>query len=289
MIDRHQRRPWPDNVIESLGRFKQGDLIENPVFFYGVSPGSRIWGPDDDEEEEPDDQGDGRSQVEEWHRDDSPRFGIITTQTCDILEQGEPAQPWFQVSPVYALEEYDDPGEQERFLSKAYIVELSGPDLPEGRWVADLRLELPLEKTVLVERKPFPGFATEDEANEFGRRLGVRRARPALADELVKNVTRLIGRRKRNNKPRAAQVWAELYKLGLQIEEGSRTKPTAVRLHVICVQEPSDLVKEWFAAWEDQARERAEEVGITLHSTRHHDARTMDLTLADRLIDLEIS
>lgn len=287
MIDPHQRRPWPDNVAEALGRFQQGDLIENPAFFYGVAPGSRIWGPDDDEEE-PDEPGNDSSQVDEWHADDSPKFGILTTQTCDILEQGEPAQPWVQVSPVYPLDE-DDPDDQERFLSKAYIVELSGPDLPEGRWVADLRIELPLEKTVLIGRNPLAGFATEGEADDFGRRLGVRRARPALADDLVKNVTRLIGKRKRNNKPRAAEVWAELYKLGLQIEEGSRMKPTAVRLHVISAEEPSDRVKTWFEAWEDRAREKAAEVGITLHTTRHHDARSMDVALADRLIDLEIS
>jgi hypothetical protein len=281
LIEQHLRDPWPADVVETLARFKLGDLIEKPPFFYGVRPGTRLWGAGDEEGlEDPD-----GSQVDELHPDESPDYGIITTQTCDLSEQGPPRQPWFQVSPVYSLDEGDSGG----LLTKGYIVELTPPDLPGGRWVADLRIEQPLEKTVLLGREPIAGFATEREADDFGVRLGVRRARAALADGLVKNVIRLIGRRKRNNKPRAAAVWSELYKLGLQIEEGSRTAPTAVRLHVICSDEPSALVKQWFAAWEDRAREEAAKVGITLLTTAYHDSRSMDIKLADRLIDLSVS
>ena len=62
----------------------------------------------------------------------------------------------------------------------------------------------------------------------------------------------------------------------------------AVRLHVICAGEPSDRVREWFNEWEDNARAQAADVGITLHTTRHHDARSMDVTLSDRLTELDI-
>lgn len=285
MIDRHLRGPWPEKVAEACGRFKQGDLIEKPPFFYGVSSGSRIWGAD--EEGEGDDPEDDGSQVDELHPDESPEFGIITTQTCDLSEQGRPTQPWVQVSPVYRLE--GEPEEQERLLSKAYIIELTGPDLPEGRWVADLRIEVPLEKTMLVDKAPIAGFASEDEADGFAGVLGVRRARAALANELVETVIRLIRKKKGNNKARATPVWDELYKLGLRIEEGTRLKPAAVRLHVICAEEPSDLVKEWFTEWEDRARHEAAEADITLRTTSYHDARSMDVRLADRLIDLGIS
>lgn len=285
MIDRHLRRPWPDDVAGALGAFKQGDLLTRPPFFYGVRPGSRLWGADD-EQDEADNAADDGSQVDELHPDESPEYGIITTQTCDLSEQGLPAQPWFQVSPVYQPD--GEPKEQERLLTKAYIVELTGADLPEGRWLADLRIEFPLEKTVLVGREPIAGFASEAEADEFARRLGVRRARAALANELVESVIRLIRKRKANDKRRSRKVWPELYKLGLRIEEGTRLKPTAVRLYVITTAEPSDLVKDWFARWEDDARLEASNVGITLHTTRHHDARAMDVQLADRLIDLDI-
>ncbi|MDP8942914.1 MAG: hypothetical protein M3N16_02155 [Actinomycetota bacterium] len=282
MIDRHIERPWPEDVLQALERFKQGDLIERPPFFYGVRPGTRVWSMED----EAHDPADGGSQVEELHPDDGPSFGIITSQTCDLNEQGPPTQPWLQVSPVYLLEGTE--ADQEKLLQKAYIVELTGTDLPLGRWVADLRIELPLEKTALVGREPIPGFASETEADSFARRLGVRRARAALANELVETVVRLIRKRKANNKRRSEEVWTELYKLGLQIEEGTRLKPVAVRLHVISSDEPSDRVTNWFEQWEDKARLDAAEVGITLHTTRHHNARNMDVRLADRLIDLDM-
>ena len=285
MIDRHLRDPWPEGVAEACGHFKQGDLIERPPLFYGVSSGSRIWGADDEgEADDPEDEG---SRVDELHPDESPPFGIITTQTCDVSEQGRPTQPWLQVSPVYRLE--GEAEDQAHLLSKAYIVELSGLDLPKGRWVADLRIEVPLEKTVLMGRAPIAGFGSEDEANDFARVLGVRRARAALANELVETVIRLIRKKKANNKARAARVWDELYKLGLQIEEGSRLKPSAVRLHVVCAGDPSALVRGWFAEWEDRARHEAAGADITLLPTGHHDARSMDVMLADRLIELDIS
>jgi hypothetical protein len=287
VIDRHLRGPWPEDVAEACGRFKQGDVIDKPPFFYGATPGTRIWGADDEEgENEADDPVDDGSRVDELHPDESPEFGIITTQTCDLSEQGRPTQPWVQVSPVYRLE--GEREEQERHLSKAYIIDLTGPDLPEGRWVADLRIEFPLEKTMLVDKTPIAGFATEDEADEFARRLGFRRARAALANDLVETVTGFIRKRKANNR-RSRRVWPELYKLGLQIEEGTRLKPVAVRLHVISAEEPSDLVRDWFADWEDRARPKASEVDITLLTTRHHDARSMDVRLADRLVELDIS
>jgi len=270
VIDEHIKRPWPPEVAQALARFKQGDLIARPPFFYGRHPTLELF-----------DAGgaaDGDSRVHELHPDDAPPYGVITTQTCDLDEQGTPTQPWFQVSPVSPLSD-------EAILNKAYIVELTGS--LGARYVADLRIELPVEKTLLVGREPIAGFATEEEAEEFARLLGVRRARAALANELVNSVIRLIGRRKANNRRRASRVWGAIWRLGLQIEEGSRLRPVAVRLHVLSEGEPTEEALTWFADWEDIARGEAERVGITLHTTRHHDATSMDARLADRLITLD--
>ena len=270
MIDEYIKRPWPPEVAQALARFKQGDLIDRPPFFYGRHPTLELFdagGP-----------AEGDSRVHELHPDDAPPYGVITSQTCDLDEQGTPTQPWFQVSPVYPLSD-------EAILNKAYIVELTGP--LGRRYIADLRIELPLEKTLLVGREPIAGFATEEETDEFARLLGVRRARAALANELVNTAIRLIGRRKANNKRRAERAWGTIWRLGLQIEEGSRLCPVAVRLHVLSAGEPTEEALTWFADWEDIAREEAERVGITLHTTRHHDATSMDARLADRLITLD--
>jgi hypothetical protein len=95
-----------------LRRFKQADVIERPPFFYARRATMELFdagGPSD-----------GESQVVELHPDDAPPYGIIMTQTCDLDEQGQPTQPWLQVSPVYGLSD-------ETTVNKAYLVELRGP------------------------------------------------------------------------------------------------------------------------------------------------------------------
>lgn len=271
MIDKHIRRPWPPEVVEALARFKQGDVIVRPPFFYARHATLELFdagGPVD-----------GESQVAELHPDDAPPYGIITSQTCDVDERGVPEQPWLQVSPVYPLAD-------EAPADKAYLVELTGP--LGGRHVADLRIELPLEKTLLVGREPIAGFETEREAEEFGRLLGVRRARAALADELVETTIALLRKRKANNKRLRRRVWPQLWRIGLQIEDGTRLRPVAVRLHVLSDGPPSDDVKAWFASWEDTARLEATSAGITLHTTVHHDATSMDARLAASLELLDV-
>lgn len=271
MIDEHIKRPWPPEVLEAAALFKLGDVIERPPFFYARHPTLELFDSSGAAE--------GESQVAELHPEDAPPYAIITTQTCDVDERGVPEQPWIQASPVYPLAGDAPP-------NRAYLVELTGA-LP-GRHVADLRIELPLEKTLLVGRQPIAGFATEEEGEAFARRLGVRRARAALADELVETVTALLGKRKANNKRRSRRVWPKLWRIGLQIEKGTRLRPVAVRLHVMSAGPPSDDVKAWFADWEDVARLNAAEVSITVHTTRHHDATQMDARVAASLVILDV-
>jgi hypothetical protein len=62
--------------------------------------------------------------------------------------------------------------------------------LGPGTWVADLRIEVPLEKGWLVGREPRPGFATLAEYRTLASRLAVRRGRPALSGPLTEQVVR---------------------------------------------------------------------------------------------------
>lgn len=277
MINGLIRRPWPPEVKEALEKFRQGDLIEKPPFFYGHGGDVRLWDLGDaDLEDEAD------SAVEELHPDDSPPLGIITSQTCDVDEQGEPMQPWFQVSPVYKLIGSED--EQAWLASKQFTYELSGPGLPEGRWIADLRVEVPLEKSALIGRAPIRGFASEQEAEEFGKRLGVRRARPALANRLVDAIIALL----RGRRGKRKGMWKnQIFRLMLEIE-GGRLTPVAARLHVITNVEPSEDVRDFFDEWEDETREGAQQVGIDLWETRYHDARAISLPDYDRWLDLNL-
>lgn len=320
MIDKQIKRPWPEEVGKALVDIRQGDVVKAPPFFYAHGGGIRLWDMPADEDDgvekdraagddgrgedrkagaadgchanEPAEENGIASQVEELHPDDAPPFGVITSQTCDLAEQGaKPSQVWFQVSPVYLVP--DDPAEATRLLIKQYIVELTGPDFPDGRWVADLRIELPFEKSWLVAKGTFRGFKEEDEAEKFGVMIGRRRARPALANELVDNITSLIRQRKQVRKPPAVKkltrdIWADdVYRVMLAIEGGTRLKPAAVQLHVLCPDEPTNRVREWFGDWEDHARGKAEVIGIDLLMTRFHDARKVDLHQYDRWVQLD--
>jgi hypothetical protein len=296
VINEHIREPWPEDVRQTLSEFRQGDVVEAPPFFYVHGGAIRLWEPPEDEDED-DAAGDEfvafASQVEELHPDDAPPLGIITSQTCDLDEQGMPTQVWFQVSPVYRIP--DDGREAERLLSKQYTIELDGPELPDGRWLADLRIELPIEKSWLIARRPMRGFSSEDQAEAFGRKIGRRRARPALANRLVDTVTGLVRARKQVRSPGSLkrltrEIWAEdVYRIMLDIEGGTRLEPIAVRLHVVCRGDPTERAQEWFADWEDEARKAAGDAGIELHATHFHNGRTINLHEYDRWIELDFS
>ncbi|HEX8103573.1 MAG TPA: hypothetical protein VF533_13235 [Solirubrobacteraceae bacterium] len=305
MIDKHIKRPWPDEVKKALSDIRQGDVVEAPPFFYAHGGKIRLWDvPVDDEDGESPD-GDGElddkseadepeSRVEEIFPADAPPFGIITSQTCDLDEQGpKPSNVWFQVSPVYPVPKNAD--EANRLLNKQSTVKLNGPGMPPGEWIADLRIELPVEKSWLVKKKRVRGFDSEAEAERFGLKLGRRRARPALANELVEHITGSLRQRKGIKKPAdarklAREVWKDdVYRVLLAIEAGTRLKPTAVKLHVVCQGTPTERAKEWFGGWEDEARHAAATVGIELHMTGFHDARTANLHEYDRWVELDFS
>lgn len=325
MIDKYIKRPWPDKVGKALADIRQGDVVKAPPFFYAHGGDIRLWevaddeaGQDDaahagspvddgagynadedevDEDEveedwDDDEDGDDASRVEEIYRADAPPLGIITSQTCDLDEQGaKPSQVWFQVSPVYAIPE--EPDDRNRLLSRQFTVKLNGPDLPPGDWVADLRIELPIEKSWLVKKKRARGFAAEADAEKFGVKIGRRRARPALANELVDNITSSIRKRKQVKGPAdlkkvTREIWNnDVYRVMLAIEGGTRLKPAAVQLHVLCPAEPTTRVQGWFGDWEDSARSQAKAVGIELMMTRVHDARKVDLQQYDRWVELD--
>src|SRR5215210_869148 len=110
-----------------MRRFAQGDLIEAPPFHfsaksrYGVTSFVRELGdPEEDEE------------LFELAAESRPRFGMITTETCDIVEEdtANPKQPFILVAPVYDFQNRVEPDRQsmilERRISYLYPIEAPG-------------------------------------------------------------------------------------------------------------------------------------------------------------------
>jgi hypothetical protein len=281
VIDEGLPDEWPPEVIEAINKFEQGHLIKAPALSYAARLSHPIWDLTRQEAEAEPDTGDVLVQLA-VDESDRPPFGIITTQTCDIAEdRPEPCMPWIQVSPVYACSD-DDP-----LLGRDYVQTLDAlqPPEPGKRWVADLRLECPLEKSALVDREPIDPFPSEAERIAFGRLLGERRARAALAESIHEFVSETMKKHKRQTGKR---VGKRVYKILLEIE-GQRIEPQAVRVHVITVPGQGiddEEIQEWFDSWWDEARLRAEEHGVNLLKTRFHKATSMDVSLYDSLAEI---
>jgi hypothetical protein len=130
--------------------------------------------------EENDTGGTGDSTVVELAPDSrlAPAHAILTSQTCDIGEEADIWEfPWVQVAPVYQIHDA-------QLLQRDYLVRLTGPDFQLAAYVADLRIELPVEKGVLVDVISRPGFGNEQEAVDFAEVLGRRRQRAAVATQV---------------------------------------------------------------------------------------------------------
>jgi hypothetical protein len=274
---------WPPEVVAAAEKFQQGDLIAKPPITYAASLVYPIWEPTRLE------AADGDVDPEPAHlavdSNDVPPFGIITSQTCDVAEDRPiPVQPWFDVSPVVLCDEDDE------LLGCDYACPLQAFEAPEGKqYVADLRLSVPLEKGLLVGRDPIDPFSgSEEERIAFGRLLGKRKARAALAESIHVFVSQTLKSHKRNTGKR---VKKRLFKLMLQIQEGSRLNPRAVRLHVITIEKPDATIEiseleEWFRTWCDAAREVAEQHDVVLLDPQFHDGASMDVTLYESLVEI---
>lgn len=266
---------WPDEVLAASGKFQLGDLIQSPPICYGADNRFPLW-----QGAEANRSGAG---IVELHNDALPQFGIITSQTCDIAERGTTEQPWIQVSPVYQLDSEEGLG------GRIFLHRLSAPRFAGEIWVADFRLEVPLEKSVLVGREPMHGFADEQGAIEFAEKLGRRRDRAALADAVNDVLYRRLSKLMSNNRAKAKRIFETIHGVGLAIAEGTRLEPIAVQAHFITVTGAVDeQAEEWFERWWDSAHHEAAESdpSLNLLPNVYHDGARMDLTTYDELIPL---
>lgn len=229
MIDPRINSPWPEEVLRAIRQFRQGHLVDRPPFMYVGSRDHRLW------RSELPAQGDDEATDEFWFDlefEDRPPYGLITTQTCDVFEdRPTQRQPWIAVAPVYDAAPILDQG-QRGHLDRGrigHLVRLTSPALPDGVWVCDLRIEVPVEKGWLVGREPIEAFAAEGEYQQLALRLAHRKDRPAVATAVLDTVVRplrswLEGRGRR---------WtASIDSSWLEVS-GTPFEPTAARLLVL--------------------------------------------------------
>ena len=118
-------------------------------------------------------------------------FAIITSQTCDLRQPSRVRKrPFINAARVVdATTEFTkaDLGNI-RAGRIGDIRPLTGSRFTGNKnevWVADLRFEVALERSVLVDRNPIEGFADEAGYLAFSEDVGAMRSRPAIDDKVL--------------------------------------------------------------------------------------------------------
>jgi hypothetical protein len=128
-----------------------------------------------------------------------PEWGVIVTQTCDLVEEGaKPKRPWMHVAPVYRLSR--DRGDRrliERERGFDYLCPVPGLDSDDDPlWVADLPLLIAVEKGWLVDAATadgFPDIVSRDRLAQLLARLFSRPAYPTwLSQKLIRSLAVLL-------------------------------------------------------------------------------------------------
>ena len=243
MIDGGNDQPWPAAVAGQLAQFRQGSIVGRPPFAYHASATNPLWvasrlaGPGED------------PLLVELDSSDRTPYGIITSQSCDVDEEGRNRKPWVQIAPVYELAAgHVDLGNIRswRFAYLAPVTAL-GPT-----WVADLRIEFPVEKSWLVRQLPQPGFNSPGEFDRFARFCGDFRSRPGLATSVYELLLAPLRRTLVQLASSAADVQAtfvqQVQHLFLDVR-GDRLQPETVQLIFVSAAAFDGGVVEHLEAW----------------------------------------
>lgn len=254
---------WPESVLERLRLWEQADVVRQPPLFYFADPLRPVWAATAlyaDESQGP--------EIVVAPEGASPPYGLVTTQTCDIAEEDarRPVRPWVQVAPVYSI---TDKGWRKKLLKgrgPQYWVHL--PDLPdEGFWIADLRIEMPVEKGWLALQQRIRGIEDENARRSVGLRIGYLRSRSAFSSDFNRLIyrpleDRLVGAALDAEAPDDATL-DEVAEVVVQVD--SFSSPSSVFLTILSNLPLSTAARQSLEAWRESIVDEALDAGIDVH------------------------
>lgn len=201
----------------------------------------------------------------------APPYGMITTQTCDLVEEDAdpPGWPWAQIVPVYDMDGVLNSGHKKLLRQGRYRRSLLHlPGLAGGFYAADFRISFPVEKGWLARQPRIDGFGSEEQRQRVGDRLALLSGRPAFAGSFVaaiqKPLTDALRELKGSDRAKFERMNEVVPEVGVRID--SRLSPSNVQLVVISTSLLDAAQTEWWNAWLDSCRDRAAAVGITLQA-----------------------
>ena len=263
------RDEWPTDVLEQVAAFRQGDLVAKLPMFYWADPGAPVF------ERTRDYEGKlpGIVEMQEgWYFD----YGMITTQTCDLADEGngKPRFAWAQVCPVYNAKDPHptdpakhvlDGGTRKLILEGRDQHRMAVPVPGDGLWVADFRLEVPVERGWLAAQERIVVFSNDADRWEVGRRLAWLRARPAFDSRFVRSVQKPLVSALRvlatADPSRYQLMHGEIAEVG--VVSASHAEMTDVIVTVLYDSLSAATKEWWLGQWEIWA-ELAEAEGLNL-------------------------
>lgn len=275
----NNREEWPAGVLDGLSDWEQGDIVASPPLFYFADPALPVWAATRS-------YMDASTGPEIVIPSDAvqPPYGLVTSQTCDIAEfdSKQPMRPWVQIAPVYEVTNKGWKKKLKRGGGKKYWLHV--PELDAGKvWAADLRIEVPVEKSWLSQQRRFLGLDSEEEKLRVAERLAWIRGRPAFSSDFNETILRSLSEvvYQLDEVGDDDKLSAEYDEKVVEIVAGvdSLLAPTTAQVVVVTQRVLSDAFKERLQGWWDEAVHAASDAGISLQPT---DFRGIDeMTVAE--------
>ncbi len=248
---------WTSDQVAALDEWRQGDLLPCPPLVWSTTATSP-----DPVTGQPTPGG----GLVPWPGQ-LPKYAIVTTQTCDVCAKGPGArEPFVQVSPVVQVAEATT--DQWNELVTGQVVDrygLTGRKL-RSKWAVDLRVSFPVSKAVLLDATPVRGFATPDQALDFGVHLAQRAGRPALHDFFLDVVRADIEAAIKASAKKGTGWWSKVEEVRLDIR-GDDLAPKSFRLVVVTSSVLSADEHDKWIQLGDSFKKRAKGHGIKVGTT----------------------
>lgn len=155
------------------------------------------------------------------------------------------------------------------------------PALPDGFWVADFRIEVPVEKGWLATRGKIDGFNDEAAQHKVGERVAMLRSGPAFGHRFVEFVQRplviALKELRASDRDLFDRMNGQVSEVAVEVD--SLLDPSEARVTLLTEAKVDQDVDEWWHNWWDEARETSAAGDLTLHafSTR----RVSEVSLAE--------
>lgn len=210
--------------------------------------------------------------------------GVIVSQTCDVVTTGPGARhPFVQVSPVAvvsrsSLGNLDQLARWEirdRVLLSPARATIDGlaDAVQDAVFVADLRLSVPVSKSLLVGPEPAQGFTDEADLLTFAEHLGQKVVRPAIHDFVTDTARGLISGAIEQDKNDSAW-WSQVDEVRVRCRP-TRLKPAQVEffvVHNVSGNPDAAVVHRWNRVAK-QVQRAGRRVGIQVPGFVHDTAR----------------